>query len=282
MGTLESSSIYGIQIRESATDGSDFSNAAADYRIAFIGEDGLWHVKDSAGTVTDPFTGSGSVATDAIWDAAGDLAVGTGANTAARLAIGNAGGTLARINGAVAWNASTTFPTATTGDRFFRTDLGMEFYYDGTRWLSMQLFSVQAIPSLAGANPGQSGDITSELAATATPGGGFIPLGPSLGGSDHYLVDFTTNFYVGTGTALSGSHKWVGVLQGINSAAASSGTVTIATIDSGASTTYRTVSTAINAVKGAGTVYWRMDWTKTGTPGNLRVMEVLTYRIVAT
>ena len=37
---------------------------------------------------------SGSVASDTIWDASGDLAVGTGANTAARLAIGPVGSTL--------------------------------------------------------------------------------------------------------------------------------------------------------------------------------------------
>jgi hypothetical protein len=35
-------------------------------------------------------TGGGSVATDAIWDAAGDLAVGSGANTAAKLSLGSA------------------------------------------------------------------------------------------------------------------------------------------------------------------------------------------------
>jgi hypothetical protein len=51
-----------IIIRESANDGSDFSNPAADYRVAFIGEDGLWHVKDSAGTVTSPYTGGGTPA----------------------------------------------------------------------------------------------------------------------------------------------------------------------------------------------------------------------------
>lgn len=56
MGALESNTslIYGIHIRESANDGSDFSNAAADYRVAFLGEDGYWHLKDSAGTVTTP------------------------------------------------------------------------------------------------------------------------------------------------------------------------------------------------------------------------------------
>lgn len=46
----------------------------------FLRDDGTWQAA----------AGSGSVATDAIWDAAGDLAVGTGADTAARLAKGTA------------------------------------------------------------------------------------------------------------------------------------------------------------------------------------------------
>lgn len=41
-----------IIIRESANDGSDFSNPAADYRVLFLGEDGALHLRDSAGTVT--------------------------------------------------------------------------------------------------------------------------------------------------------------------------------------------------------------------------------------
>jgi hypothetical protein len=51
---------------------------------------------------------SGSVATDAIWDAAGDLVQGTGANTAARLALGTALQVL-RVNAgatAVEWGAA--------------------------------------------------------------------------------------------------------------------------------------------------------------------------------
>lgn len=42
------------------------------------------------GNLDETGSSGGSVATDAIWDAAGDLAVGTGANTAARLAMGSA------------------------------------------------------------------------------------------------------------------------------------------------------------------------------------------------
>lgn len=49
--------------------------------------------------------GGGAVATDAIWDAAGDLAVGSGANTAVRLAKGNDGDVLTISGGSVAWGA---------------------------------------------------------------------------------------------------------------------------------------------------------------------------------
>src|SRR6186997_2222373 len=45
--------LFGMTIRESANDGSDFTNPGADYRRLFLGEDGQLHVKDSAGTVTD-------------------------------------------------------------------------------------------------------------------------------------------------------------------------------------------------------------------------------------
>lgn len=49
--------------------------------------------------------GAGSVATDAIWDAAGDLAVGSGSNTAVRLAKGNNGDVLTVSGGSVVWGA---------------------------------------------------------------------------------------------------------------------------------------------------------------------------------
>lgn len=52
MGLFSVSKIFGMTIRESADDGSDFTNPDADYRRVFLGEDGQWHAKDSAGTVT--------------------------------------------------------------------------------------------------------------------------------------------------------------------------------------------------------------------------------------
>lgn len=58
MGKFSTEPLFGMTIRESATDGSDFTNPAADYRRLFLGEDGLLHVKDSAGTVTNPYSAS--------------------------------------------------------------------------------------------------------------------------------------------------------------------------------------------------------------------------------
>jgi hypothetical protein len=56
-GVFSEAQLFGMTIRESASDGSDFTNPAADYRRLFLGEDGLLHVKDSAGVVTGPYTG---------------------------------------------------------------------------------------------------------------------------------------------------------------------------------------------------------------------------------
>lgn len=53
MGLFSLEKLFGITIRESATDGSDFTNPDSDYRRLFLGEDGQLHVKDSAGAVTD-------------------------------------------------------------------------------------------------------------------------------------------------------------------------------------------------------------------------------------
>lgn len=53
MGQFSEEELFGMTIRESANDGSDFTNPAADYRRLFLGEDGQLHVKDSAGSVTD-------------------------------------------------------------------------------------------------------------------------------------------------------------------------------------------------------------------------------------
>jgi hypothetical protein len=61
---------------------------------------------EATGLMWDTPAGSGGVATDAIWDAKGDLAVGTGADTAAKLTIGSEDDVLMVQSGTPAWVAS--------------------------------------------------------------------------------------------------------------------------------------------------------------------------------
>lgn len=91
------------------TEGTEPSAPAAGKQRVYI-DSTSHHLSrtDSSGTQVDLETNqsSGSVATDAIWDAAGDLVQGTGANTAAKLASGAAGTVLTSPTGvgsAVAW-----------------------------------------------------------------------------------------------------------------------------------------------------------------------------------
>ena len=220
--------------------------------------------------------GTGAVATDAIWDAAGDLAVGSGANTAAKLAIGAAGGALSRVNGAVAWNSGTAFPTAATGDRYWRTDLGMEFYYDGTRWLSTSLYHLT-----------NSFHNISSTGVYASPTGTLnslrMPVPALAGGSDLWLEDLNTHFIINAGTALSGSHKWVGTFYKRPTGNTNTTLITI-TIDSGSINVWRTDAQAVNALINNGTIHYSVGclWTITGTPGSIEAHFDLTYRIVAT
>jgi hypothetical protein len=218
-GKISEAQIYGLTIRESANDGSDFTNPAADFRRVFLGEDGEWHSKDSAGSVAG-FAGSGISATLA--DAAGDTLVASGADAWARLALGAAGGRYSRINGAVAWNAGTSFPTAATGDIYHRTDLTpAEWRYDGTRWRCTCVHTVAAgVYDTTAASivlPATIFDVAGlDVWAIDAPCGSALTSG-THNGSNHYTVDVykmnaagsggtgsaivsTTTHTIGTGT----------------------------------------------------------------------------------
>lgn len=221
----------------------------------------------------------GSVAADAIWDTAGDLAVGSGANTAAKLAKGNAGGVLAMGNSAVIWNAGTSFPASkATGDRYYRTDLTMEFFYDGTRWLSTQLGR-----TVMGGFHSQ-GTATQNVSGTTSPYDRIAS--PYLnGGSDIWLETLVCSFFVaGGGTALGASHKWVFALEKRQDASATSNSITSISIDSGSSSVFRRATASIGALLNNGTVHdaFQTVATKTGTPGNFEGYAEVTWRVVAT
>lgn len=120
MARLQDIDIPYLEFGEAAAPGTPASGVSRIY----VKADGLFYSKDDAGTETlvSGGAGGGSVATDAIWDAAGDLAVGTGANTAAKLAAGATSGHVLTSNGsgvAPSWQAAAggggigSFPTLT-------------------------------------------------------------------------------------------------------------------------------------------------------------------------
>lgn len=70
--------------------GSDLTTPASGHAILYA-KSGHLYIRLDDGTVIDVGPpAAGAIATDTLWDAAGDLAVGTGANTAAKLSMGTA------------------------------------------------------------------------------------------------------------------------------------------------------------------------------------------------
>lgn len=254
------------------TEGTEPSAPAAGKQRLYI--DSTTHKlkrTDSSGTDVT-IESSGAVATDTIWDAAGDLAVGSGADTAAKLSIGAVGAALSRINGAVAWNSGTSFPgSKATGDRYYRSDLLMEYIWNGTAWVSSTLHAA----------PMQT-QVDMPIVATMTSYRLAMP--PLAGNSDIWLDRITLAFLVNGGTALSGSHKWVASVFKSDNAGGTSSLGTF-TIDSGASSVWRlatdiTVGAAATASTYLGTI--ETSWTKTGTPGGLFHSPYVVYRYIAT
>lgn len=167
------------------------------------------------------------------------------------------------------YRVATSMPgTPGTNDRVLRTDLGLEFYYDGTRWLSTTLYRHDNLAM-------------SNASATTT----LLTYAPNPApGSDIYLLNTFVEFFVQTGgSALDSTHKWVGVI-GKRLANNTDETLITVNIASGASGSWRTDSQTINALMNNGTSHYLFTivWTKTSTPGNLYAYTVVEYRIVGT
>jgi len=189
-------------------------------------------------------------------------------------------GTGFTLKGTGAMNrVGTSFPgSPATNDQYWRSDLGMEFYYDGTRWLSVQLHRVVLEKWVAAQN-------VSVTATTAAYDRGFSP--DLQGCSDIWLVKLTSNIFIASGgTALSGSHKWDVQLQagqdGTNNTLTAKGSA--ASLNSGASGVWRRVTSTLGVLLNNGTVHdtFQIDVTKTGTPGGTQFFNEVTYRYVAT
>lgn len=153
----------------------------------------------------------------------------------------------------------TSFPgSPASGDRVWRSDRGIEYYYDGTRWLSTTLYSM----------PIQLSDQNNPRTTTT----GFLgrAANPWAGLYDVYLLDGVFSYY------LSATGNWT--LDIVDSAAAVLATTTVSTV-----TTHTTVRVAINAVKANGLAAnsnFNLSVTENSGAASLYTMAALTYRLV--
>jgi hypothetical protein len=121
--------------------------------------DGSAYQKDDAGTETGlAGGGGGGIATDSLWDAAGDMVQGTGANTSARLALG-AAGTVLRSTGStnayafppghefdyVAFTSPVSI-TATTEGTANTVVTGTSVAYDGSTVIIVEFYAPNGQP----------------------------------------------------------------------------------------------------------------------------------------
>jgi len=89
-----------LTISSGAVDIDNLSATGSPSAITFLRGDNTWSVPVGSG--------SGDVASDAIWDAAGDLAVGTGTDTAVKLSIGTNGQVLTSNGTTATWASVNT------------------------------------------------------------------------------------------------------------------------------------------------------------------------------
>jgi len=165
------------------------------------------------------------------------------------------------------------FPgSPTTDDLWFHTTLDMWFFYNGTRWLSTQVFEVQLGSGSANASYSAT---TSNVAWQA------IDL---HGGSDAWLLDTIAFYYVNTGgTALGASHSWALAFEKAADSSTVFTSIGTTALNSGTNGSRKTV-TAVNALLNNGTVHngFRTNLQKVGTPSSTYVSGKVRYRVVAT
>lgn len=177
------------------------------------------------------------------------------------------GGANRKVSGQVLGVATgTSMPgSPATNDRIFRTDLGMEFYYDGTRWLSTSLFRE---PCATIAN----------LAATAASSY-YLATKDTL---DMWVVAFEAVTFVSTTN--NGTSNWTltfikatgpNVQTSLGSFSTGTGP------DSANNNVRHTVSVGASVVV-ATYPFLQVTATKNSTPGNLWGACSVTYRLIGT
>lgn len=155
------------------------------------------------------------------------------------------------ISGSVRQSGGTAFPSSpVTNERFFRTDRGLEYFYDGTRWVTVHEYHIP----MGGSN------------ATLSASTNVFGAAQLWNGEDIYI----TNLYAKINVAATNNatNYWDMVWQKIESGAVSAATLT--TVSTSAdSAGWIEKTTAINAAH-TDLAAIRVNLTKVLGPGNFQ------------
>jgi hypothetical protein len=162
-------------------------------------------------------------------------------------------------------NTGTSFPgSPATNDLYYRTDRGLLYFYDSTRWLTTNVYPLQFGQQF------QSGAFT---------GAGQTRISMAAVWSNTYdmwLIDWRYSSYVATTN--NGSNYWTVELRKTDGV--SSASISAPTTASDAPDTYITHVATIGALLGTANDVLAMDLTKTSSPGGIYVVGLVSYRLV--
>lgn len=178
---LSDASIPSLLFEETAD--ASISTPAANKIRLFLDDDGILKWKDETGTVYEVAGSSGAVATDAIWDTKGDLAVATGANAASKLVVGTNGQVLTADSGEA---TGTKWATPAVGFENLRGTIAANgTIIRGTGFTASQTATgkytiaftspMSAIPIIIVSAEGDGSDGTKDVSVESSTAGGYTP-----------------------------------------------------------------------------------------------------------
>lgn len=166
--------------------------------------------------------------------------------------------------------AGASFPTIPQTDAtFWRTDRGVLYYYDGTRWLSVNEYTL-----FLSQDSGTDFFTTGVTATTANSHTGTIP--SAAGGTKVYVTTWGVTWWI-TGTNTTPTNQWTFGIRTNNPVAFT----TFTTGGLGTGAWVRTTVAANSERTIATDLFWALDATKGGTAGTLFFnAPFLTYRLI--
>lgn len=229
---------------------------------AYAKADGLLYSKDDAGAETALGAGTHIADTTDAHDASAVSVLDTATNFTGT----DVEAVLAELQDNIDAVSAGGFPSGTSnpgspssGDQFFRTDLGLVIYYDGTRWVTTTLFTVDLFMQPDSSLLLMTG---AGINGTATISRRGVP----SAANDLWLVDWIQLTRVLSTN--DGTHNWTMTLRKFTTAVSGTDVATYTTAAHTAGNMVTTV-TPIGALVGTTNIVLQVGTTKNSSPGNL-------------